>query len=190
MNYLDYLDDKIRRFEEKEQGIIYLYLRLYGYELHNNIDNNDTIVNFNKLMDSYESINSIKSNIQNIYNTHIRNKANNKMNEETKALYYLYDKFDKLKNDEECKSNECKCAEDCDNLYNRYKDSDSHGEAFRKELEKFKEQYDFYIKEKYICYENIIFLLFSKYPYISIILVPVLISFILFVLYKVINSFI
>ncbi|CAI7721653.1 hypothetical protein, conserved [Plasmodium vivax] len=112
MKYLQYLDDKLS-IDDQKQGIIYLYLWLYNYEVKNRIFNGKTISNFKKLMESFGEVCSTMVNIHNIYSYYVEKVLNYELND----LFCLYKKFDKFQNNQECESNRCDCAKECVDTY-------------------------------------------------------------------------
>ncbi|KMZ94985.1 hypothetical protein PVMG_06198, partial [Plasmodium vivax Mauritania I] len=189
MKYLEYLDDIYEdQTSEKDEGIIYLYLWLYDIELIKTIYNGNQLNIYEKLLNAYGDIRLYETNIETIFNT----KVKNTLNGELKNLYHLYYKFYKLKRDEECKNKKYQCAEECVDLYDKYRedkncDNDSSTQ-FCTKLDSFWKEHAAYINESITCNGNNICLLYLRNPFLSVILTIVfitsIITIILFILYK------
>ncbi|KMZ95112.1 hypothetical protein PVMG_05941 [Plasmodium vivax Mauritania I] len=191
MKYLKHLDDN-RDDDYQKRGIIYLYLLLQHYEIHNKIYDGNTIENMKKLMNSFGELHSNDTNIHNFFDFYIHNILNYKLND----LYNLYHKFYNFRNNQECTDNKCKCAKECVDTYkNSVENCNNYGNAYLcNELEYFRNIYN---KDKpfQICPDVDSYLpSFIKYSTSVIILISFItisvLSSLLFILYKVNTTFI
>ncbi|KMZ82926.1 hypothetical protein PVIIG_05573 [Plasmodium vivax India VII] len=192
MKYLLYLDDCTDQHYQK-QGIIYLYLWLPYYEVRNKIYDGSTLENMKKMMNLFERLHSNDKNIHNIYYNEIENILNYELND----LFYLYDKFDSFQKEKECTGNRCNCAQECvDTFKNSVDKCNKYGNVyFCNELEKFRKQYNIYMPSVKTCPKVDSYLpSFKNYSTPVIILISfitiLVLSTLLFILYKVISIFI
>ncbi|CAI7718293.1 Plasmodium vivax Vir protein, putative [Plasmodium vivax] len=191
MTYLDKLDE----LDELEggrstgnkviQGCIYLYFWIYENLLDKSLYNNNNFDIYKKFLEEYNTY-KMFSNINQICSGYNKDELNGKL----KDLYYLYYKFYKLKNDNECTSMKCNCAENCFTLYmecNNSCDKDINGISCEK-LEKFRLQYNEYMKTNVNCDRKYTYLpsaiKFDRKAFLISVLVILVISFTLFGLYK------
>ncbi|KMZ77225.1 hypothetical protein PVIIG_05884 [Plasmodium vivax India VII] len=190
--YLKYIEDNYDgNINNMAKGIIYLYCWLYDKELHKDKYHNNRINIYKKLLEEYDVI-EYASNIPNIFRTYL----NENIEENLKNLYDLYYKFDKFRKDKKCSDDNCKCAEECYISYNKYiKDCNKPNNAdFCNGLEEFRAQYNNYTSNDFKCKEDYKYLPPAINFDISLILIPIIatliISSLLFVLYKVIILYI
>ncbi|KMZ96473.1 hypothetical protein PVNG_06193 [Plasmodium vivax North Korean] len=187
VKYLKYLEDYYEGNINAAKAIIYVYCWLYDNELHKEKYNNSRLNIYKKLLKEYPVIDSM-SNIPTIFQTYLKNS----IDENLKNLYELYYKFDKFINEKECKGSNCKCAEECYDSYNSYIKgcNKSDNVNFCNGLEKFRAQYNNYMSDGSKCNGNYKYLPPAISFGISVILIPLIatliISSLLFVLYKVI----
>ncbi|KMZ89362.1 hypothetical protein PVBG_06282 [Plasmodium vivax Brazil I] len=112
-----------------------------------------------------------------------------------KLIYNLYYKFDKLKHYEKCQSTNCKCAQECVNLYTQVlNDCNRDVNAdYCNELDKFRQKYHAHMNNNNRCDKKYKYLPSPIKSNIAVISVPIVITltaFILFLLYKVYNNLI
>ncbi|KMZ77329.1 hypothetical protein PVIIG_05299 [Plasmodium vivax India VII] len=187
VKYLKYLEDYYEGNINAAKAIIYVYCWLYDNELHKEKYNNSRLNIYKKLLQEYADI-VHDSNIPTIFLTYLKEH----IDENLKNLYDLYYKFDKFKNKKECKGSNCKCAEECYDSYNSYIKgcNKSDNVNFCNGLEKFRAQYNNYMSDGSKCNGNYKYLPPAISFGISVILIPLIatliISSLLFVLYKVI----
>ncbi|KMZ82955.1 hypothetical protein PVIIG_05250 [Plasmodium vivax India VII] len=180
--YLKYLEEQYQGEIDTAKGIIYVYCWLYDVEFNKAQYNKNGINIYKKFLNEYTLIESM-SNIPGIFQTYLKGN----IDENLKNLYDLYYKFDKFKNKVKCENSYCKCAEECSNIYKKYKQEkcgNDDNTDFCKELHNFERHYNDYLKAHNTCDGN---------SYIRVILFPILItsiiSFIVFFLFKVTNKF-
>ncbi|KNA01593.1 hypothetical protein PVNG_06055 [Plasmodium vivax North Korean] len=138
------------------------------------------------MLEEYVTYNNT-SNISQICRKYINDELNGKL----KNLYYLYYYFFKLQIDDKYTIMKCNCAENCVNLYMdsiSSCDKDISGE-FCDKLEKFRSQYNKYMKKFDTCEEKYTYLpsaiMFDRKTFLTSVLVILVISFTLFGVYKV-----
>ncbi|KMZ82480.1 hypothetical protein PVIIG_05791 [Plasmodium vivax India VII] len=195
MNYLKHLDDYSDQDYDDyhKQGIIYLYLWLYNYEVKNKLCNGNTKINLKNIMDLYESKSESQENIHNVYKNDIMKIIHDELND----LFYLYEKFHNFQNNEECTADKCKCAKECVDAYKNSADKcNNYGNMyFCNELENFRKKYNEYKPTVTECQEVQSYLpSYRKFSTSVIILISFItisvLSSLLFILYKVITIFI
>ncbi|KMZ83405.1 hypothetical protein PVBG_06047 [Plasmodium vivax Brazil I] len=191
IEYLKYLEQYYEGDINAAKGSIYLYCWLYDVEFYKSKYNNNRINIYKKLLDEYSQI-EFAANVQGIFGNYL----NGNIGENLKKLYDLYYKFDKFRKDQYCSGNKCKCAEECYTSYNDYikECNKSDNVDFCNGLEEFREQYNNYTSNGFKCNEDYKYLPSAINSDISVILIPtiatLIISSILFVLYKVIIIYI
>ncbi|KMZ88725.1 hypothetical protein PVBG_05671 [Plasmodium vivax Brazil I] len=111
MKYLRHLDECSDENYQKG-GIIYLYLLLQYYEIHNKIKNGNTLEIMKKMVNSLEKIHN-DVNIATIYNNNMERILNDKLND----LFYLYEKIDNFHMEQEIQNNKCIYAKECVEMY-------------------------------------------------------------------------
>ncbi|KNA01528.1 hypothetical protein PVNG_05549 [Plasmodium vivax North Korean] len=192
MKFLKNLDD-CPELDYQEQGIIYLYLWLQYYESRNKINNDNTLENMKKLMDSFVTLHNNNTNIDNTYNIHMKGILNDKLND----LFSLYEKFNYLQINQECTKNKCKCAQECVDTYKKSLEKcDTYSNIYLcRELENFRIKYEKHKPSATDCPELDSYLSsykdYSAYVIILISFITIsVLSSLLFILYKVITIFI
>ncbi|SCA60775.1 hypothetical protein, conserved [Plasmodium vivax] len=142
MKYVRYLEDEYKESIETAQASLYLYYWLLDKELYNEDYTEISLDIYENLLDEYDECEV--SNIHQTYKDYIKDELNNNL----KNLYHLYYKFDKFKNRKNCENNNCKCAEQCADLYNTYVREHCgipYDNIFCNELQNFANIYNDYI---------------------------------------------
>ncbi|KMZ82424.1 hypothetical protein PVIIG_06054 [Plasmodium vivax India VII] len=187
MNYLDYIDKKNYRQNEKTaQAMLYLYCWLYDNELYKEKYSNklNIYMNFiNKYDDQF-------SNLPQIFSDHVKKNFNDNL----KKVYDLYYKFDKFKYSKD-NSNRCEIAKECVNSYTSYNNNCSavDNSDFCAGVKEFEEYFVSYMKDNNCCPGIIKYSIFFKSRIILAIMITIIITlittFIIFFRYRVIKNF-
>lgn len=186
VTYLSSLSDNI--YQSRARSCIYLYYWLYKDVLKKNESKYDTSKLYQKFLSVYAEYGN-DSKLCDDYKEYI----NKNIFEKIEKLINLYEDFQKFENSsQKTKDQDCKYAKTCSDSYNLYaKDFCSDNwNPFCVELENFKERYDAVMKSITTCGEEVPLTLPSMGGNsIATISVPVvmalLMSTILFILYKV-----
>ncbi|GAB69610.1 hypothetical protein PCYB_003590 [Plasmodium cynomolgi strain B] len=193
MRYLEYIDEENTSegndiYLNRAQAILYLYIWINDNELFGS-NYKVSLDIYRKLLKSYD----VKSNsiMKVIYDIFIRNN----ITENLKLIYNLYYKFDQLKNNNECQSKKCKCVQECVHLYTQVlNDCNRDVNAdYCNELEIFRQIYHSHMKDDTECdvkYKYLPSPIKSNIALISVPVAIILITSILFLLYKVCNNLI
>lgn len=190
LKYLSYLESK----PSLDYRACCKYLNYWLYD--NVINNKKSEYNALKLYQQFKNLDNDLLD-HNICEKYIED-INDDIFSELKELYTLFDKFNHIKKETTSNiANICKIADECSTLYRKQeqKCAANYKNIFCNELENFRKVYNSYMASKIKCNaESIILPSFLKNNLAAIIIVPfviiLIVSFILFILYKVNNYFI
>ncbi|KMZ83995.1 hypothetical protein PVBG_06172 [Plasmodium vivax Brazil I] len=180
MKYLIYLEEKFRNPYEAALGMVFLYCWLFDNVLSKFSYDGKKLDIYKNMLKQLSEIEY--SNLEYIFQEYIQED----IIEVLQILYDLYDKFNKFKNNENCGSTNCYCAEYCVNLYREnIKDcTKKFNVGFCDELYNFRNHFNQYISSKVPCPGKDLYLPSNKSISKSvIILVPFVILLALFTLF-------
>ncbi|KMZ92292.1 hypothetical protein PVMG_03647 [Plasmodium vivax Mauritania I] len=181
MKYLSYLEGTFRSSNEKVAlGMVFLYCWLFDNVLSKFSYDGKKLDIYKNMLKQLLEIEY--SNLEYIFQEYIQED----IIEVLQILYDLYDKFNKFKNNENCGSTNCYCAEYCVNLYREnIKDcTKKFNVGFCDELYNFRNHFNQYISSKVPCPGKDLYLPSNKSISKSvIILVPFVILLALFTLF-------
>ncbi|KNA01562.1 hypothetical protein PVNG_05008 [Plasmodium vivax North Korean] len=174
----------------KVKGCNYLYYAVYDMLQAQHIPNEITYKLYKDILETY--------NLKKEYKCHVYiENYNSDVFKTLKNLHSLYDYFYKYEKKAQCNNKTCDCAEECAKIYNEYivKCNNHNSSSLCTELYKFAKEFNNHLSQDNVCNDKITKLeIFNPYNLRIIILIPIIlifvISFSVFILYKVKNNII